>query len=133
MSVTVSSYDTAQISITRGSGGDRFEWLQGTGTGSVTLDLTRGNGGGTGYTFDLNSTYTAYRVFRITNNSGTSKTVRINHGSSDVTVVSGFINADAAPTGGTDFFLSNGGYVEVNLQIAAGTTGGTFTYSVIAD
>ncbi|HWI63378.1 MAG TPA: hypothetical protein VNT75_16195, partial [Symbiobacteriaceae bacterium] len=63
----------------------------------------------------------------------TPKTITINHGSGAVTVISGYLGTSTTPTSGTSFSLAaNGGYVEVNLGIAAGTSGGTFTYTISA-
>lgn len=133
MTISVTSYDSARLSISAGANNPYLQWVQGAGTGTMTLDLGRSPGGATGYTFDTTSTYKAYKVFRVTNNAPTAKTITINHGSGAVTVVSGFLDGSATETLGTSFSLAgNGGYVEVNLQISAGTGGGTFTYTITA-
>lgn len=128
--VNVSTYDTAQISVSPGSNASQFEWLQGAGSGAVSLDLTRGNGGATGYTLDTNASYTAYRVFKFTNNTNATQKISVNHGSGAVTVVSGYVGTATTPTSGTVFTVPSLQSVEINLKIAAGVTGGTFTYSV---
>lgn len=133
MTVSVTAYDQAQISITPGSNSASLGWVQGANTGAVTLELTRGAGGAPGYTFDTNATYTAYRILRITNHSNAPKTVTVNHGSGNVTVISGYVGSNGTPTTGTTYVLpASGGYVELNLRIAAGVSGGIFTYTVIA-
>jgi len=133
VSVKVSAYDAAQISVSRGSGGDRFEWLQGQGTGAIALDLTRANLGATGYRLDPNSTYTAYRVFRITNNTTALKNIQINHGSGAVTVVSGYIGANPTLLSQTNFDVPAGSYVELNLEVVTGSSGGDFSYTILVN
>ena len=131
--VSVVNYNAAQISIGPGTNDASLAWVQGATSGALTIDMTR-RSGGSGYTFDPNSTYTAYRVFRITNNSTTAKTVTVSENAGPITLVSGYVGASATPTAGASFVLSgSGGYVEINLQIAAGVSGGSVTYTVTAN
>lgn len=136
VTVTLANFNAAQIRISAGSG-DSLGWVQGAGSGAVTIDMTHGPGTATGYWLDDNATYTLYKVVRVTNMTNVSKNISLtpstNYGSFGT--ITGYINGGGASVAGPWSVAGSGGFVEVNLPFTTGSSGATYniSYTVTAN